>query len=118
MEQNAPRIEDGDEFFDIPTFMSRNYVSRTLVFREIAAGRLRAWKAGGRNVIPRSEETSPTSAIRSTLICATALGRPSRFMPGAGGSLTILQCGFGVPPECSLFRPRWRAARSRRSRNS
>ena len=37
MEQNAPRIEDGDEFFDIPTFMSRNYVSRTLVFREIAA---------------------------------------------------------------------------------
>ena len=64
MQQNAPRIEDGDELFDIPTFMSRNYVSRTLTFREIAAGRLRAWKAGGRNVIPRSEETRWRNALR------------------------------------------------------
>ena len=64
MQQNAPRIEDGDELFDVPTFMSRNHVSRTLTFREIAAGRLRAWKAGRRNVIPRSEETRWRKSLR------------------------------------------------------
>jgi hypothetical protein len=83
MEQNAPRIEDGDELFDIPTFMSRNYVSRTLVFREIAAGRLRAWKAGGRNVIPRSEETRWRNALRRVAPARNHLPRkPSVGPPG------------------------------------
>ena len=63
MKQNAPRIEDGDELFDIPTFMSRNYVSRTLVFREIAAGRLRAWKAGRTQRDPSFRGNSPADAL-------------------------------------------------------
>ena len=50
-------------------------LSRTLTFREIAAGRLRAWKAGGRNVIPRSEETG---RWRNALRRVEPVGGPSR----------------------------------------
>ena len=65
MSLDQPKIERNDELLDIPTFMSWNYVSRSVVFREIAAGRLRAWKVGGRrNVIPLSEEARWRSALR------------------------------------------------------
>ena len=68
MSLDTPRIERDDELFDIPTFMRRNYVSRSVVFREIAAGRLRAWKIGGRrNVILLSEETRWRSALKRAM---------------------------------------------------
>lgn len=47
MSLDQPKIERDDELLDIPTFMSRNYVSRSGVFREIAAERLRPGKLAG-----------------------------------------------------------------------
>ena len=40
MSLDQPKIERDDELLDIPTFMSRNYVSRSVVFREIACNSL------------------------------------------------------------------------------
>ena len=64
MSLDQPKIERDDELLDIPTFMSRNYVSRSVVFREIAAGRLRAWKIGGRRNVFLSGGGSLAERVR------------------------------------------------------
>jgi hypothetical protein len=72
-------LAPGEELFDLPTFGDRNFLSRSAVFREIAAGQLRAWKFGKRNVIPLSEETRWRNA-RGRLVQTNPL-HPRRKYP-------------------------------------
>ena len=74
-----PTFAPGEALFDLPTFGSRNFLSRSAIFREIAAKRLRVWRFGKRNVTTLSEETRWRNA-RGRLVQANPV-HPRRKFP-------------------------------------